>query len=414
MSAALWRGRALALIGIVLLAFSLRTSVASLSPLLDHIAAEVELSSLVVGLIGTAPPVCFAVFGILTPALTARYGLERTTAISLVLITAGLIARGLAPDSLWLLLTTTVTFAGVAIGNVLLPPLVKKHFPDRLGTMMTVYTTMLAVATFLPPLFAVPLADATSWRVSIGLWGVFALLSLVPWVVLVARDRVAAAAPAGPPPSSEPVPEAPEARLFARLWRLPMAWALTSAFATSAILAYVGFAWLPVIFIEHAGTSPAEAGALLSLFAMIGLPSSLIVPVLVVRFHATRSLFLVSTIAAIAGLVGLAYAPDAAVVLWTVLFGCFGILFPLMLVLIGIRARTHESAIALSGFVQSIGYGLSAIFPFLIGVLREQTGGWVVPILVLIASLVLTIPAGLVSARRRTIEDEWERRHGPW
>lgn len=403
----LWRGRVLALVGIVLLAFSLRTSVASLSPLLEHIADDFPLSSVVVGLIGTAPPVCFAVFGILTPALSARFGIERVTVVALVLVTVGLFARGAAPTAVWLLLATTVIFAGVAIGNVLLPPLVKKYFPDRLGILMTLYTTMLAAATFLPPLFAVPLADATSWRVSIGFWGVFAALALVPWIVLMVRDR----APAG---GAEARAEAPEGALFRRLWKLPMAWAITVVFAASAVLAYVAFAWLPVMYIEHAEATPAEAGALLSLFALMGLPSSLLVPVLIVRFQATRTLFLVSTGASIAGLAGLAFAPNAALVLWTVLFGLFGILFPLTLVLISVRARDHASALALSGFAQSIGYAVAALFPFLIGVLHDRSGGWTTPLLVLIAVLVVTIPAGLISARRRTIEDEWEARHGAW
>ncbi len=405
----LWRGRALALAGIVLLAFSLRTAVASLSPLLDHIAADFALPAVVVGLIGTAPPVCFAVFGVLTPALTARFGIERVTAFALVVIAVGLFARGIVPDALTLLLVTTLIFAGVAIGNVVLPPLVNKYFPDRLGTLMTLYTTMLAVSTFLPPLFAVPLADATSWRFSVSVWGVFAAVALVPWIVLLVRTRM-------PRPDAEaaPLPRAPSPQFYRRLGTLPMAWAITAVFGASAIIAYVGFAWLPLILIEHAGASPAQAGALLSLFAMLGLPASLLTPVLVVRFGAAPSLFLLSTATTLAGLAGLILAPGAAPLLWTILLGFFGILFPLSLVLISIRARDHESAVALSGFVQSIGYAVSAVFPFLMGVLRETTGGWTVPLLVLVVVLVVTIPAGLVSARPHTVEDEWERRHGTW
>ncbi len=404
----LWRGRVLTLLGIVLLAFSLRTAVASLSPLLEHIARDFPLPAVTIGLIAAAPPVCFALFGVLTPALTARFGIERVTALALVVIAAGLFVRGVVPNALTLLLVTTVIFAGVAIGNVVLPPLVNKYFPDRLGTMMTLYTTMLALSTFLPPLFAVPLADATSWRVSVSFWGVFAVMALVPWILLIVRERM----PLPPAQASHDTSAAP--RYYRRLWTLPLAWAITVVFGASGIIAYVGFAWLPTVFIEHAGATPAQAGALLSLFAMLGLPSSLLVPVLVVRFGMTRSLFLFSTVATIVGLIGLISFPNAALVLWTILFGLFGILFPLSLVLISIRARDHESAVALSGFVQSIGYAVSAAFPFLFGVLGEATGGWTVPLLVLVAVMVVTIPAGFVSARSRTVEDEWEHRHGRW
>lgn len=408
----LWRGRALILLGIVLLAFSLRTAVASLSPLLGHIAEDFPLPAVIVGLISAAPPVSFAVFGLLTPVFTARFGLERVSWFSITIIAAGLFARGVVPDAWWLLFVTTIIFAGVGIGNVVLPPLVNKYFPDRVGTVVTLYSTMLALSTFLPPLFAVPLADATTWRTSVSSWGFFALLALVPWLMLLWRDRTAKVVVTEGAPKDPTANSAPE--YFRRMLKLPMAWAITAVFAASAIVAYVGFAWLPVVLIDQAGVTPAEAGALLSLFAMIGLPSSVIVPMLVVRFKATWSLFLFSTLATIVGIAGLILAPNSALVLWTILFGLFGILFPMSLVLISIRARDHVSAVALSGFVQSIGYAVSAVFPFAFGILGETTGGWTVPLIMLIVVLVLTIPAGWICARSHTIEDEWERRHGSW
>ncbi|HWV49714.1 MAG TPA: MFS transporter, partial [Microbacterium sp.] len=194
----LWRGRALAVLGIVLCAFSLRSAVASLSPLIDHIAADFALSSTVVGLIGTAPPVCFAIFGLATPSLERRLGLERVMILALTAITAGLVLRALSVDAATLMLTTALIFAGVGMGNILLPPLVKKYFPDRLGLMMTLYTTVMSVSTFVPPLVAVPVADAADWRVSLGLWSVFALAGLIPWIAMFVRTRTQAtdAAPA--------------------------------------------------------------------------------------------------------------------------------------------------------------------------------------------------------------------------
>jgi len=147
----------------------------------------------------------------------------------------------------------------------------------------------------------------------------------------------------------------------------------------------------------------------------VGLPSSLLIPVLVVRFHATRPLFLVGAIGGMIGILGLLLAPLPGLLwLWTVLFGLVGLLFPLALVLISIRSRTPESAVLLSSFVQSVGYVLAAIFPVLVGVLHDATGGWTIPLLVVGAMLVASIPAGMIAGRRRTVEDEWERKHGAW
>ncbi len=428
----LWQGRTLALVGIVLVAFSLRSAVASLSPVIDHIAEDFPVSPVAVGLIGAAPPVCFALFGLLTPLFERRFGLERVAVTAIALMAVGMLLRGLAFDSVGLLAATAVVFAGVGSGNVLLPPLVKKYFPDRIGVMMTVYSTTLAVSTFLPPLVAVPLADALSWRVSLGMWGLFAAIALVPWVTLLLRERSnpmpapteteeidptdgrhdlqdAVAVATGPISTSPANP-----RYFARLWRLPLAWALALVFATSSTMAYVSFAWMPTMLVDIGDVTPATAGFLLSLFALIGLPCSMLVPILVVRYQATRPLFFVGVVAGLVGVLGLLLAPTAGLALWVCVFGLSAIMFPLSLVLLSIRARTPESAVALSGFVQSIGYAIAAVFPLLVGLLHETTQGWQVPLFVVGGVLVAAIPAGIVAGRRVTIEDEWERRYGRW
>ncbi|MCK8476209.1 MFS transporter [Microbacterium aurugineum] len=429
----LWQGRALALVGIVLVAFSLRSAVASLSPVIDHVAEDFPVSPVIIGLIGAAPPVCFAIFGLLTPLFERRFGLERMAIAAITLMALGLLLRGLAIDSTTLLAATAVVFAGVGSGNVLLPPLVKKYFPDRLGIMMTIYSTTMAVSTFLPPLVAVPVADSLGWRVSLGMWGIVAGIAVVPWIALLLGNRARADAPMKtellvPDPTdgvndvqdavavaTGPISTTPaNRRHFARLWRLPLAWALALVFGASSTMAYVSFAWMPTMLVDIGGVSPATAGFLLSLFALIGLPCSLLVPILVVRFQATRPLFFVAVAGGLVGLAGLLFVPTVALPLWVSIFGLTAIMFPLSLVLLSIRARTPESAVALSGFVQSIGYAIAAVFPLLIGLLHETTDGWQIPLLVIAGVLVVVIPAGVVAGRRRTVEDEWERRHGRW
>ncbi len=401
----LWQGRVLALLGIVLFAFSLRSAVASLSPVLGYVRADFDVAAWVVGAIGTAPPVCYAVAGLFTPALERRLGLERLTAAALVVVTGGLLARGLVTDAAGLTAATAVIFAGVGVGNILLPPLVKKHFPDRVGLVTTLYSTTLALSTMLPPLFAVPVADAAGWRMSLAMWAGFAALAILPWIALLVRTRGDRAEDL----------ERVDTRMLGRLWRLPLAWALMIVFFVSGALAYTAFAWLPAILVDVAGVSPATAGTLLSLFAMVGLPASLAVPVLVTRYRAVPALFVVAVVAGLAGVGGLLFAPTAAPALWVVLLGTTPLFFPLSLVLIGVRARTHEGALVLSGFVQSIGYALVSLVPLTVGIVHDLTGSWTGPLVLLAVVIVASIPAGFRVARSHTIEDEWEHRHGrPW
>lgn len=420
----LWRGRVLAVLGILLCAFSLRSAVASLSPVIDHIAVDFTLPIAVIGLIGTAPPVCFAIFGLCAPLLVRRLGLEWVTVIALSAMAAGLVLRGFSTDSVSLLLTSALIFAGVGMGNILVPPLVKKYFPDRIGTMLTLYTTAMAFSTFLPPLVAVPIADAAGWRVSLGLWGVFALAGVLPWIAILVTGRAAAqpSAVVGAE-RSEPMELATgpivipttNSRAFSRLVRLPLAWAIAVVFSTSSIVAYVSFAWLPTILSDIAGVSAATAGLLLSVFALMGLPASLLVPTLVVRFRATRQVYVVSLLCGLVGISGLLFWVNPVTIwLWVVLFGIVGVMFPLALVLISIRSRTPDSAVALSSFVQSVGYIIAAGFPLLIGVLHDASQSWTIPLLVIGGVLLISIPFGMIAGRRRTVEEEWEIRHGSW
>lgn len=403
------RGRILALLGIVLFAFSLRTGVASLSPILDHVARDIPLSPWLIGLIGTAPPFCYAVFGIVTPGLERRFGLQRLAVLALAGAAIGLVGRASATDALLLLAATALVFAAVGVGNVLLPPLVKRYFPGRIGALTTVFTTAMAIATFLPPLIAVPVADAAGWRASLGLWAVFAVAALAPWIVLLRRERMPADAGADHPDDAVPP------RVLRRLWALPTTWALVVGFAVTSGTAYTAFAWLPQILIDLAGVTPAQAGTLLSLFAVMGLPCSLLVPVVVARFRrAVGLLFGVAVVSGLTGLGGLAFAPAAAPWLWAALLGMCPLLFPLVLVLLNLRTRTHEGAVALSGVVQSVGYAIAAVFPFGVGIAHTVTGGWTVPLGMLTLLVLAGIPAAIIAARPRTVEEEWSRRHGPW
>lgn len=407
----LWRGRALAFTGIVLVAFSLRSAVAALSPILAEVNADLHVPTGVVGLIGAAPPICFAVFGIVTPTLERRFGLERLAAASMLVAAAAMIVRALAGDGAVLLIGTVVLFAAVGVGNVVLPPLIKAYFPDRTGMMTALYSSLLAVAAFVPPLVAVPVADAAGWRLSLGMWAAFAVAAIVPWVAMLVRERRSSPLPTT---GAIDIVEEPAPRVLSRLPRIPLAWALALTFGISSASVYACFAWLPVVLVDLAGVDHAAAGALLSLFGAMGLPWSILVPMAVTRWNRVGVVYGVALVAGVAGVLGMVLAPTAATVLWVILLGTPQGLFPAVLVMIQRRSRTHEGAVALSSFSQSVGYAVAALFPLGFAVLHEATGDWRGALVSLGILFLFTIPAGIIVTRTRTIEDEWERRHGAW
>lgn len=385
------------------MAFSMRSGVASLSPMLKLIEAEVSIPAWVVGLIGTAPPLCFALVGMATPALERRFGLQKLAVVVMAVATIGMTARAFSSSAWMLLGSTIVIFAAVGAGNVLLPPLVKAYFPDRIGLMTALYATMLATGSFLPPLIAVPVAYATDWHESLLVWAVFALAGLLPWIGLLRRRTAKADV------------EKARASVTGRLWRLSLPWALVVTFAASSIYAYVSFGWLPAIMTDLAGVDAVQAGLLLALFGAVGLPCSLLIPVLVARYrHSVGVLLAIGILGGLMGVAGLAFAPAAAPWLWAIGLGLLNLLFPLVLVLLNLRTRTHEASVALSGFVQSLGYGIGAAVTFLVSLLHAATGGWTAVLITLAVVALVAAPAGIVVVRPHTVEADWERHHGKW
>lgn len=395
----LWGGRTLALLGILVVALSLRTAVAAVSPIVPQISVDIPLSSIVLGIIGMLPPVCFAVFGILTPWLTRRVGLESSMVLALVVMVVGHLLRAAASDVDLLLVGSALAFAGMGIGNVLLPPLVKRYFPDRIGLLTSLYAALLAISTLIPPLVAAPLAATAGWRVSLGLWAVIAFVAALPWLGILFFDRRARVHGAV---EVEQIPE----QLLGRVWHSRTAWAISVIFAMSSFNAYSMFAWLPQMLFDTMDMQPPLAGSLLSLFAAMGLPAALLVPVIAARIRNAGLLVYAGVVCWLLGDLGLLLIPGTATWLWVAFAGAGPLLFPVALVLINLRTRTHEMAVALSGFVQGVGYTLGALGPLLFGLLHELTGGWTAPLILLLVSAGVAAVAGMALGRPRMIEDD--------
>jgi len=391
---------ALVLAGIALSAFNLRTAVTSLTPLLDVLGDVFGFGSTTAGLLGMLPTAAFAVFGVATPALTRRIGLERTALLAMALAAGGLVLRSLAGSVGVLGLGAAVALAGMGIGNVVLPPLVKRWFPTRVGAISTLYITVLQLGTMLPALLAVPLADAAGWRFALGVWSLTAFAAAVPWLWLLLRHRAALAPPATVVDAHADVAPA------GRVWRSPIAWGMALMFGMTSLITYAMFTWLPLLLIE-AGASPAFGGTMVALFSMLGLVGALGMPSIAVRMRNPFGLVLLCACCHLAACAGLLLAPMAAPVLWVILLGLGPSTFPLALTLINLRTRTPAGSAALSGFMQGTGYALSCAGPLLFGVLHAATGGWHWPFAMLLVAVAVLVVGGWLACKPRWLEDTW-------
>ncbi|WP_435742513.1 MFS transporter [Nocardioides sp. SYSU DS0663] len=389
------RAGLLLLAGIVLLSLNLRPAAVSVGPVLDEVRDAFDMSGATAGLLTSLPVLAFAVFGALAPAAARAVGLHRVTLLALLCVAGGLLGRAVAGDEAVFLLLSLLALVGMAMANVLLPSLVKLHFPDRVGPLTAVYTTALAVGLTAALALTVPLAQATGgWRTGLGLWAVPALLAAVPWLGLLAHDRK---------------PEGPTRAIgYAEVARTPLGLAMALFFGLQSIQAYAVFGWFAQLW-RDSGWSPTAAGLLVALVAGVSIPLSWLLP----RVLAAREDPLPVLLAVIAcypvGYVGLLVAPYTLAPLWALLVGAGCCTFPLILTLVGLRARTSEGTAALSAFTQSAGYLLAVAGPFAVGVVHDATGGWTWPVVLLLA---LSLPLAAVAvyvARPLAVEDQLAR-----
>ncbi|MBV9095766.1 MAG: MFS transporter [Streptosporangiaceae bacterium] len=378
---------ALLVVAVAAAGLNLRTAITSLPPLFPELAARLRLSPAALSLLAAAPVICFGAVSGFAPRLNRRFGEERVLLAALGLLAAGLLLRGAAPAAL--LFPGTVLAAGaIAVLNVLLSPMVKRRSPLRAGLLIGIYLTALSVGSILASLLSVPLYQASggSLRLALGLWAAPAALAVLLWLPQLrqAGPGHGHRAATGPPP---------------RVYRHALAWQVTAFMGLQSLLFYAALSWLPTIFRDR-GAAAVQAGNLLALMGVGGLATALAVPALAHRMRSQRALVLPSMAGTAVGLAGSLWAPLGLAPLCVLVLGISqGSLLGLAIFFTVARAPDPGTAASLSALAQSVGYLVASTGPLAVGLLHAATGGWDIPVTLLLVLAVGALVAGLLAAR---------------
>lgn len=384
-------------VAVLLLAINLRPVVNALGAVIPELRDATGLSAAATGLLLSLPTLAFAVMGLAAPVLAARLGAHRTVVLALVALAVGQLVRSLVPGTAALFVGSLVGLAGIAVGNVLLPGLVRLHFPDRIPLMTAAYTTLLTIGGAAAAAASLPVARALGgdWRLAVGMWAATAVVALIPWLLLIRRT-------AGRPATGT----TPGKRLpLSALARTRVAWALAVYFGCQSMVAYVVFGWLAEILTD-AGMTDTAAAFQVGIAIAVGIPLAMVVPPLLGRVR--RPAILVVTLAScyLAAFLGLILIPGQLVVLFSVLIGIGTGAFPLALTLIALRSRTSMATTSLSAFTQCTGYLIASVGPLGFGLLFDVSGGWTVPLGAMCVVVGIQAAAGCLAVRPRFVEDE--------
>ncbi|QDQ87128.1 CynX/NimT family MFS transporter [Alcaligenaceae bacterium SJ-26] len=379
----------LLLIGILLIAANLRAPITVLPTLLDPIRAELRLGIAAAGALTTLPLLAFALLSPFGARFARIYGLERTLLGALILIAIGIALRS-ADSTVWLYIGTGLIGTGIALGNVLLPSLVKQEFPHNIPALTGAYALAMGVAAALGSAAIVPLAQVMGWRGALASFLLLPLVAVAVWLLQPGQAR------------ATPDTTAVTAVQDNLIWRSPLAWQITLFLGLNSTIYYVVITWLPTILVD-AGLSAERAGSLHGILQLSTAIPGLILGPLLHRMRDQRlPAVVVSSLSSIA-LLGFLALPHAALI-WSILFGLgtgSGII--LGLTFIGLRTTHAHQAAVLSGMSQCIGYLLASAGPMAIGALRDMPGGWLIPLGLCAALALVSVFIGLLAGRDRKI-----------
>jgi MFS transporter, CP family, cyanate transporter len=381
-------GTLMLLATVLLVTANLRPAITVVGPLIERIGSDNGLSPLALGILGAVPIVAFGLVAPLVHVMGRRFGLERTILISLLVLAGGTLLRSIPgseaiPQAVTLYTGTAILSAGIGVGNVLVPAVVKRDFPDRVPLMTGVYTAALVGTAALFSGAAVPLADALGWELAFAVPAIFAVLAAVGWAL-----------------RKPPAPDAPETSasglagggLPTTLWRQPLAWQVTLYFGLQSTLFYTLLTWFPAIQTSH-GINEASAGLWLGLFQAAGVVASLIVGQIMQRTADQRGISAVVIAFMLVALLGIITAPGL-MPLWALCAGIStGCSLLLALTFISLRAGSPRQVGKLSGMAQGVGYLLAAAGPVFAGALYQSVASWTP---VLWCALVVALAQGVL------------------
>ncbi|HBV38369.1 MAG TPA: MFS transporter [Erwinia sp.] len=374
--------------GIMLIAANLRAPFTSIAPILPLIRDSSGLSITAAGLLNALPLLAFAILSPVSAFIARRVGLERTLFYALAVISAGVLLR--PTGSVWALYAGTILAgAGIALGNVLLPGLIKRDFSANMASMTGAYSITMGAVGAVGSALMIPLTQLWGWHTALTLIIVLPLMAMVLWLPQLKKH-----------PHTTSVPETVA---NAAVWRSPLAWQVTLFMGLNAMPFYVAVGWLPAILADR-GMAAEKAGAIHGMLQLTTAVPGLILAATLRRLKDQRIAAAAVSLLSALSLVGILYAPNLAM-LWAAILG-FGSGASMMLGLtfIGLRTRHAGDAAALSGMAQCVGYLMAAMGPLLLGKVHDVSGGWSVPLLITAAIAVAGAVTGIAAGRNAYVK----------
>ncbi|HAH37196.1 MULTISPECIES: MFS transporter [unclassified Algoriphagus] len=383
------KSQLLLIFGIALISINLRTSIASVGPLIPFIREDLDISNGLAGFLTTLSLITFAIFSLFAPSIGKRIGNARAIFLGISLLTVGVIIRVLGGTTL-LFVGTALTGIGIVIANVLMIPLFKARIPEKMGLMTAILSTGMSLFAAIASGLSVPLAVDLNlgWRGSLASWSLVMLLALAVWFPQVKLKPKAANL------SNEAIKN---------VWKSTLAWQVTLFMGAQSVMYFTMVTWLPDMLISR-GMSPVLAGIALSYAQLISLLGTFFAPNFLIKQKEQTGVIIGVGLAYFLGYGLLFIELDwVAFVSLTIIGIGSGASLSIAYTLISLRTIEDRTTAKLSGMVQSAGYVLAALGPLLFGISLDLIGDWDLLIWFLIIMTAQFLAFGIPAGRNRKI-----------
>ncbi len=380
----------LVFLGIVFVSFNLRAPITSVGPVIDLIQIKYNLNSSMAGFITTLPLLAFAIISPFVAKLNHKFGHGLTMFFGLLLIILGELIRSYT-DIYGLFIGTAFIGIGIAIGNVLIPSVIKHKFKKNVGNVLSIYITSMCIFAALGSGLSIPMTEIWGWNTSLAIWTILTVFTLLIWLPQLKKS--------GEYNNSDDL-KIEEKMKSKSIWKSPLAWWVTLYMGTQSLLFYTLIAWIPSILL-YKDFDAHFAGMMLLLFQLISLPATLLVPAIADKIRHQKLIATIITLIYLVGMVIFLFAISKSSVIISMIFLGLGMggTISLAIGFISLRTPHAKKAAELSGMSQSAGYLLAAIGPILIGFIYDLSKSWTIPILMLILLIILLIFFGLKAGR---------------
>ena len=387
----------LIILGVIFLSLILRTPITSVGAIVGPLKSILDINNTIAGFITTIPLIAFAIFSPMVAKFSNKVGLEKTLLFSAVIISIGLGLRFYINTYVFFI-TTFIIGVGITVGNVLLPGLVKKYYPEKIGIMTGFYAVVMNIGAAVAAGISYPILSTNiggknfATGLAVNIWIIIAVVNIVIYVAMSKNNN-----------ASEVTDTHEKVHgyfKYSKMWTIMLSMGLQSA------LFYCSVSWFAEIMISK-DFSPETAGLLLSISQFAQFPSTFIVPILADKLHNKLIIPVVITIGYLISLVGMLYTSGNFILMLTfiIIFALAGGgSFSYVMYLFSVKSRNESEAADISGLAQSGGYLLAAIFPPLLGYIRDISD-WNKALYVLIAtSVVLLVTLIHCSSKGNIIE----------